>query len=618
MKKFKLSMGILAIFAFLLTSCSKEETNTPLDPSKTQSVELSFRSVLNDLSNRISTKSHFDQVPTCSETLPSYAVLEISYANQPANTTGPIQVDILSDNQGLFTAYSELLKVAVPNNGSVTVTLESFMVYDDDDNLIWVAPIESVDGEFDGYVDSPLPLDFEVRDGTKPYIDVEVLCFDRRMVNEYGYPFFDIFPGKLYPLCFWANYCPNGRHYVGNYDVTLFYDDGETRYELYTNEPAPVDVDDLSADPLCLVVPESPFEDPDQDYLFYVIKPLSWPGSYGNIDETPLAEIGLSWNDVNALLNNDGTTNEYIHLFIGCEPPTGDCPGIPSPGDRDGDCIPDNDDNCPDTRNPDQADADGDGVGDACDNCPAVSNPDQADQDGDDIGDLCDACPTRPGDSPDGCDFNEPCPGDDLDGDLIFGNCDECPTEAGTPENFGCPNDPCLEDSDGDGINDCDDGCPAEAGPISNNGCPEDTPGDDCGTGYMFGDTEIQDISNSNRWGWAEHWTAADGNQKISDFWVGAGQNDTSKGTKAGTVTMTRDGDEVRFQINLTNGYEIGELHVHLSENMPSSKVAKSPGQYNRNGEVDASDLDFTLTRDSSDDDFWVIVHGGDVCNRTN
>lgn len=70
--------------------------------------------------------------------------------------------------------------------------------------------------------------------------------------------------------------------------------------------------------------------------------------------------------------------------------------------DTDGDGIPDNVDNCPNTFNPDQADADGDGVGDVCDpdidgdgilndddNCPFVFNPDQADSNGDGIGDAC-------------------------------------------------------------------------------------------------------------------------------------------------------------------------------------------------------------------------------------
>ncbi len=70
--------------------------------------------------------------------------------------------------------------------------------------------------------------------------------------------------------------------------------------------------------------------------------------------------------------------------------------------DTDGDGIADDEDNCPNTYNPDQADMDADDIGDVCDidmdgdgvsndndNCPTVSNPDQADSDGDNIGDAC-------------------------------------------------------------------------------------------------------------------------------------------------------------------------------------------------------------------------------------
>ena len=38
--------------------------------------------------------------------------------------------------------------------------------------------------------------------------------------------------------------------------------------------------------------------------------------------------------------------------------------------DSDNDGINDNEDNCPETSNPDKIDSDGDGIGDACDSCP--------------------------------------------------------------------------------------------------------------------------------------------------------------------------------------------------------------------------------------------------------
>ena len=101
--------------------------------------------------------------------------------------------------------------------------------------------------------------------------------------------------------------------------------------------------------------------------------------------------------------------------------------GEVSPGDLDGDGIPNEQDNCPKVWNPirpmddlRQPDADKDGIGDACDecpfdaaqgctratggdfdgdgvpngtdNCPYVSNATQSDADGDGRGDGCDAC----------------------------------------------------------------------------------------------------------------------------------------------------------------------------------------------------------------------------------
>lgn len=57
----------------------------------------------------------------------------------------------------------------------------------------------------------------------------------------------------------------------------------------------------------------------------------------------------------------------------------GDDGGGGTEDDRDGDGVPNEEDNCPDEANPDQSDRDRDGVGDACDHMPTVHDPDNPD-----------------------------------------------------------------------------------------------------------------------------------------------------------------------------------------------------------------------------------------------
>src|SRR5690606_42083293 len=109
---------------------------------------------------------------------------------------------------------------------------------------------------------------------------------------------FDLVPTVVYPLCFFANYCPtpDGRHYVGNYSLDLSYDDGETRIQIYNDETPVVGTagGEFQARPVCVVVPGAPDGfGADEDYLFYVITPLDWTGSYGDIANVPMAEVGL-------------------------------------------------------------------------------------------------------------------------------------------------------------------------------------------------------------------------------------------------------------------------------------------------------------------------------------
>ena len=427
MKNFKFCIASLAIFAMIFTSCSKEETSV-VDPdgSNSESVVLTFGAVLNDLANRSTNKAHFDQVPTCSDADPAFAIIGFSVDGEE---NPDVTVAILSDSNGYFTAYSEALKILVPSGESVTITLNSFIVYDgdpedDSSEIIWIAPIEDEEGEFDGYVDNALPFDFELEAGTKPYIDIEVLCFDRRMVNEYGYVFFDILPETIYPLCLFVNYCnEDGRHWVADYAVDLYFGTNSSGIMLYDhlNPNAMAENGVINgqffADPLCLVVPGPPANLPaDEPYLYLIIYPQDWDDNYGDIDNTPVP-VQLTWEMVEDLLNGDGTTNEYLHLLVGeCE---GALPGDGSGGEN-GECDPlDPDADCndngipnecdPDAANYDTFDCDEDGVLNGDDTCPTVAGTlsngcvDETDS----CANLPDACtiPQTDEDLEEGCNF---------------------------------------------------------------------------------------------------------------------------------------------------------------------------------------------------------------------
>ncbi|MFT3694788.1 MAG: OmpA family protein [Kofleriaceae bacterium] len=158
-------------------------------------------------------------------------------------------------------------------------------------------------------------------------------------------------------------------------------------------------------------------------------------------------------------LQHDKGANPDLRAFIGIV-------FEPNIGDRDGDGIKDDVDQCPDDPE------DFDGFQDE-DGCPDPDN----DRDG--IPDVDDKCPNIPEDK-DGFQDEDGCPEgnkNDRDGDGILDDVDKCPDD---PEDFdgfqdedGCP-DP---DNDQDGILDVDDLCPNDPedkdGFEDEDGCPD-------------------------------------------------------------------------------------------------------------------------------------------------
>ncbi|SDR68810.1 hypothetical protein [Gramella sp. MAR_2010_147] len=627
MRKFKYYLAFFTLCALLMTGCSKDEpTGVDInDPSSEKLATLTIGASLNDILNL--NRAHLiDDLPACSDDTPVLAsiVLRPGDKDNTSNANDIIlDIEIVAEDYNndnvidYFTVYEEALKLPAG-----TYTLRQFFVYSDEDkdmeDLIWIAPFDDGDGEgtLSEFVENPLPLEFNLFDGEKRYVDVEVLCYDQRDVNEYGFVFFDILPRKIYNFCFFANYCVGNRDYPANYSLELWYgtniENPESNTPLvgpetnmvgyYNNDGEEVDgpTDRPFARPLCIPIPE-PGPNDTGAYLTYRLTLEDWDGVYGSAAGTDPIVGTLSWAQILGFLDTDedgeitdaDTANiEYLHLFFDCEDrPGGGDPTCPDGADPDNDNIGLPCDNCPGDANTDQLNSDNDSLGDACDNCPFVDNEDQKDDDdGDDVGDAC----------------------------------DQCPDNVGSAGSFGCPDDDCIgRDFDGDGlIGDCDP-CPY----IFGDECDDGEKG--CETAWMYGDhtwtkKDDDDLKISARWGWAEEFGVGSDNFEGGSvgefpFFAGAGQNDyDNNGYLAGKVTVSSSGSTITVTVEAESDVNLNTLHIYTSDMMPTTAA---PGQFDKLNDVDGltdenPDSDnpniyqFTY---SGDGDFWIAVHG-DVC----
>jgi hypothetical protein len=181
--------------------------------------------------------------------------------------------------------------------------------------MIWIAPIDDGSGDFDGYVDNALPLSIDLKAGVKKYIDVEVLCFDDRMANVYGYVFFDFEGKELIEFCIFGNYCtPNGRHYTASYSVDVWnYVDGMKTEQLYDDLTASVTENedgDYAADPVCVVLPDG---EGDDEYWIEIT--ILSTDEYGTTEEVIRAG-SITDTEVRSFFDGDDNL-DYFHFFEG-------------------------------------------------------------------------------------------------------------------------------------------------------------------------------------------------------------------------------------------------------------------------------------------------------------
>ena len=471
MKNFKYYLGLFALFTMLFTSCSKEEGGASVSDQDT--VQLQLGALLNDFGTRQANKAHETDPTECRDAAPAYVRLGLSndatgfFVGGPGNTDPfLIEVNIKNNNGSWETEYSDLLGLPAGD-----YTLEYFIVYSADDEVLWVAP--RAGGDYASSVGSPLPMSIDLEAGTKPYIVVDVLCYIPRNEEAYGYIFFDIDLTTVENnYCIFVNYCYDGtgREYPAKFEVDIWADDFDGEDVVVDGAMNSVSGtgNSFAATVICMALPPLVGSD-----VYYVRVSVMDAGAY-NADASDVREFTITQADVNAQLT---ATPKYEHVRINC----GDDGGTGcDPEDATADC-------------------DNDGVLNGVDECKGQGVRGSVDAVG---------CPIVVVD----CTTNSTGPTCDPDNDNLT-NAEE--DALGTD-----PND---ADTDNDGVIDGNDDCPL----VGSSAGQVDLLGNGCWTDPVVGCTPTT-CTMSNTAGGLCYLTAVDIDQLNSFYMVSAGPSPSS------------------------------------------------------------------------------------------
>ena len=303
---------IFSMFALTLifTSCSTEETKVNTDDSET--VQVTFGALLNSFNeqNKQADAECRDGVE------PAYVMLGGSTnMNAEMGTYDLYKVGLINNNGSWETAYSEDL--ALPAG---TYYLLHFAVYDANDQVLWVAPREG--GAFETEVDDALPLRVDLVAGTKPYIDVDVLCYYAREEAAYGYPFFDFDVIEVEnSYCIFVNYCDDGtgREYPAYFQVEVWsdeYDGTPVVLSNNTNTITQATTGWPAASVLCIALP-----DLGDDTFYARVTVLNHPDLDYTADPSDVHQFTFTQADIDG---QELFIPAYNHIRINCGGGPGD------------------------------------------------------------------------------------------------------------------------------------------------------------------------------------------------------------------------------------------------------------------------------------------------------
>lgn len=270
-------IALIAFTVFAFTSCNKDD-----DAADENTGTVSFSAVLNEMMDT-QTRQEVTDLPDCSDADPAYVDVIVTGPVNIGSVAAPYRVDLVDAGGEFITAEDEELTNIPAGNYSLTY----FIVYDAENNPIWIAPSS---GNYEDFVPEPLPLSFEVLSGVDNEVSVDVLCFENRILNEFGNLFFSLDPHTAIEFCIAGNTCGAGD---ASFNTTVYSGSDDTGSLLY------MDMANTPGEALCMALPDLDGED---QYYFEI-----------SMDGAVIRSGVITDSDVKAL--HDGETNIDPYIF---------------------------------------------------------------------------------------------------------------------------------------------------------------------------------------------------------------------------------------------------------------------------------------------------------------
>ena len=211
----RLATSLVAlVFVLVFSSCEKQ-------PSADMQGEMSFNinNVTENLKKGLVTNPYADTLPTCSNAPAAYVMIGL-------NGNDAVRLEILSGMGNV----TQVMKFIIDPDSPVQV-INSFMVYDGNDKMIWATPKNG--SKFQKLwglkgVDKPFtPEAFK-----KSVIDIDVICWEEYSYKEFGFNWFEFHEVTVKTLCFFGDVCTKFYDDFYTYPGSPYFGSGTTEFDM--------------------------------------------------------------------------------------------------------------------------------------------------------------------------------------------------------------------------------------------------------------------------------------------------------------------------------------------------------------------------------------------------